>query len=107
MKTAEAMNFARLNRSDWENCLQRGLFPNAPKTEMGYVRLFDVDELVSAYVLGQLFERKVLAGHVCQIAVDVLDQVRKSPALKTLSAWKIAKPGGRLPAQKDVFCARC
>ena len=95
LETVDALQFANVSRSDWNNAINRGLYPNAPPTDgPRQVRLFDVNDLVAAHVLGQLFERRVMASFACPIAVDVLKAMRKSPELETLSAWKCFKRNG-------------
>ncbi|MDQ2763004.1 MAG: hypothetical protein M3Y22_05800 [Pseudomonadota bacterium] len=94
VETAEALRLARLNREDWNSAIRRGLYPDAPPVEPGRARLFDLDDLTAAYVLGQLLEREVMQGFACQIACDVLKIVRQTPAVASLSAWKCFKPDG-------------
>lgn len=89
------MQFAGLHRKDFENAVGRGLYPEAPKTTAGQARIFAVDDLVAAYVLGQLYEREVLPKFACEIAVAVRRELRKSATIKTLSAWKLIGKNGK------------
>jgi hypothetical protein len=91
LETADAMRFAGLRRKDWENAIKRRLYTEQPKTTTTQARVFEMDDLVAAYVLGQLYEREVLPKFACQIAVDVRRALRKSDAIKTLSAWKVVR----------------
>lgn len=95
LDTAEALSFANLRRSNWNNAIGRGLYTEAPTVGYGRVRTFDVDDLVAAFVMGQLFERKVLPKFACQIAGDVRRELRKSDNIKTLSAWKVFNRKGQ------------
>lgn len=95
LETADALRFANLRRSDWNNAVRRRLYTEPPDTSPGRVRIFDIDDLVAAYVLGELFERAVLPKFACEIAVAVRRELRKSDAIVTLSAWKAVSKTGQ------------
>lgn len=94
LETADALRFANLKASDWANALQRGLYPDAPRTVPGEPRRFDVADLVAAWVLGWLFERRVLPKFACEIACGVLRAIRAAPGLQVVSAWKCIDVNG-------------
>jgi hypothetical protein len=59
------------------------------------VRLFDVDHLIAAFVLGHLWEREVMPAFAAQIANDVHRLVRKDHSIMRLSAWKVIPRKGK------------
>ncbi len=87
-----ALALTGLSRNDFMNATQRGLYPTPPVTN-GIPRVFDLDELVAAYVLGWLYERSVQPAVACEIAVGVLERIRTRPKLETLIAWKYTLAG--------------
>lgn len=98
LETADALRFAKIRRSDWNNALGRGLYTEAPSASAGRARTFDTDDLVAAYVMGRLFECEVLPRFACQIAVEVRRELRKSRGVMTLSAWKVFNKRGQARA---------
>ncbi len=94
LETGAALRFANVSPTNWTNLLQRRLYPVAPAAKSGRPRLFNADDLTAAYVLGELFERRVAPSFAGQIACGVLRAIRKPPAVQSLSAWKCLKRNG-------------
>jgi hypothetical protein len=94
---AEALAFANLEYVDLKNAIVQSGYRAAPKTRArGVPRVFDLDQLVAAFVFGQLKMRHVVAGFACQIANDVHRLIKKDHSISRLSAWKV-KPRGKKP----------
>lgn len=84
-----ALQFARIGRSTWDNLVWRGLYPVAPPTTQGIVRTFDTDDLIAAYVLGELLERDVMTSAAAKIACQVRTLIGQDHGIQRLSAWKV------------------
>jgi hypothetical protein len=91
---AEALAFATLEYVDLKNAIVQSGYRAAPKTRArGVPRVFDLDQLVAAFVFGQLKMRYVVAGFACQIANDVHRLIKKDHSISRLSAWKVKRRG--------------
>lgn len=95
LQSAEALDFAGVNRVDFTAAHKRGLVPWAPPTVNGVARVFTMDELIAAYCLGQLLERLIVPRHAYKIATDIHRQIKKDRGIRTLSAWKITGRNGK------------
>jgi hypothetical protein len=91
---AEALAFADLEYVDLKNAIVQSGYRAAPKTRArGVPRVFDLDQLVAAFVFGQLKMRRVVAGFACRIANDVHRLIKKDHSIARLSAWKVKHRG--------------
>lgn len=86
---------AGIDRYYFYNAVSRHGYPlPLPQTTPGRSMVFDIDETISAWTLGQLSERGVKPAFASAIAVRVLQLLRVAPEIETLSVWKSAGKDG-------------
>jgi hypothetical protein len=91
----EALAFAGLDRDDFNSAVRRGLYPVAPKTSATKSRIFNTDDLIAAFCLGQLRSLEVAPRFAGRIASDIHRQIRKDHGIQSLSAWKVTPRNGK------------
>jgi hypothetical protein len=94
LQTSDALKFAGLAKADWDSATTRGLYPAAPPTVKGIVRVFDTDDLIGAYCLGRLLEHEIRPAVAGEIATDVRRLIGKDHRIQRLFAWKVTKRDG-------------
>jgi hypothetical protein len=95
LETSDALDFARIRKGDWDSAIYRGLYP-APPITSGNARVFDTDDLIGAYCLGQLLEHEIRPAVAGEIATDIRRLIGKDHSIQRLYAWKVTKRDARV-----------
>ena len=79
--TADALSIAGVDRKQWQNVVDRGLFPAVPKSRP---RIFGCDDVVVLTIFNVLTKLTILPGNAARLASEAHAFMRKDADIETL-----------------------
>lgn len=99
LEIADALRFAGVDRSDWNNALSRGIYTEPPPAQPGKPRHFNTDDLVALAVLGRLLDLGVTPSQACRLASDTRAWLRRDNRLRELYIERVTDRHGQPRAE--------
>lgn len=94
LETADALAVAGLSRKQWDNLMQRQLYPVAPPVKAGHPRHFTRDDVVALFVLDYYNRLGLQPSLSARVAAAFKIEMQKGGnALERL--WVVATDNGR------------
>jgi hypothetical protein len=89
-RTALAADIAGVNRQRFNEAVAEGFYPCAPRTVRGATRLFDVNDILTLWVYGQLLDQGVTPRHAGAQACGLRDFLSVHPGAERVVFVRIS-----------------
>jgi hypothetical protein len=79
VRSASAMRIAEIDRLKFNEAVADGLYPCAPATKRGSVRLFNENDLVALYIFARLIDNGITPRMAGPLACEFAEEARLNP----------------------------